>query len=252
MCVFFFLIQEFLTAFRTPTIFVLSLILLLRFTLPLLVVLPIGKAQQSCLFFFCFYFLLISLARCLLHLLRFVCLLAFSFSPHHPFSFEVSHQLVILCVISESQSLCVALLPASFAQITLPSRGLSLKCYLKRRAEEQGLFTAPSNYRLSRNRKSHHLKGQQPLPPPPPPPHDWAVAPVKTTLELIRELFAPPLRRSWMVHTHSRVFSPPPCPMWLSPFLPCPQTSSLSNCHPFARTACLSSCLEMKELINLI
>lgn len=48
----------------------------------------------------------------------------------------------------------------------------------------------------------------------------------KTTLMLIRELCTPPVccPSSWMAHIHSRLFTPPPCPISLSPILLCPQS----------------------------
>lgn len=59
--------------------------------------------------------------------------------------------------------------------------------------------------------------------------------------------------------THSRLFTPPPCPIsFFSHSLvstapaPFPPPVPCLQLPLFARTACLSSCLEMKELINLI
>ena len=69
----------------------------------------------------------------------------------------------------------------------------------KEACKKAGLFTVPSKYRLSRDRKYHRPEAQQhtasanmqPLPPPPPPPpHGWTEAPAKQPSRL-SENYAP-------------------------------------------------------------
>lgn len=103
-----------------------------------------------------------------------------------------------------------------------------------------GLFTVPSKYSLSRNRKYHRHEAQQHTasanmqllpPPPPPPPHGWAAAPAKQP-SCLSENYAPlpsPGPPEWRTYTAG--FSPPPpCPISLSPVFFCLMPPTPSNC----------------------
>lgn len=154
----------------------------------------------------------------------------------------------LLCPSSSSQDVLSTL---SFREVLIE---VSV-CYLKRRAQKQGCLQYPQNTGCLETGSTVALKcssaRRQPVQPLPP--HDWTEAPAKQP-SCLSENYAPlpsaagPLE--WRTNTAG--FSP------LHHVLPCFLPFSYVHTPPphlriiLFTSTCLSSCLGMKELINLI
>ena len=111
----------------------------------------------------------------------------------------------MLSLLGKKKTLCTFLFPSLreiFFELSVFPGGCdwSVCVLFKEACKKAGLFTVPSKYRLSRDRKYHRPEAQQhtasanmqplPPPPPPPPPHGWTEAPAKQPSRL-SENYAP-------------------------------------------------------------